>query len=76
MKVGDIVKLKKEHYLSEIFDVHCVVFQEVKFINKTHKRPRYHIRTMTGEIKWVWVHETEVDMISDIRQQKLEKLLS
>jgi hypothetical protein len=29
---------------------------------------------MTGELKWVWVYESEVDMISDIRNQKLEEL--
>ena len=74
MKVGDIVKLKKEHHLSEIFDVHCVVFQEVKFMNKTHKKPRYHIKTMTGELKWAWVYESEVDMISNIRDQRLQEL--
>jgi hypothetical protein len=74
MRLGDIVKLKKEHYLSEIFDVNCIVYEKVNFQKITRRKPRYHIKTMTGELKWVWVYESEVDMISDIRSQKLEEL--
>ena len=67
MKVGDIVKLKKEHHLSEIFDVNCIVYEK-------KDSQKYVIKTMTGELKWTWVYESEIDMISDIRNQKLEKL--
>ncbi len=73
MKVGDIVKLKKEHHLSEIFDVNCIVYEK-KDSQYAHPGQKYVIKTMTGELKWTWVYESEIDMISDIRNQKLEKL--
>ena len=74
MNVGDIVRLKKEHHLSEIFDVNSIVYEKVFFQKITRRKPRYHIKTMTGELKWVWVHESEVDMISNIRDQRLQEL--
>jgi hypothetical protein len=74
MKVGDIVKLKKEHFLSEIFDTNCQIHEVKKFQIRTNREPRYHIKTMTGELRWVWVDESEVDMISNIRDQRLEEL--
>lgn len=74
MKIGDIVRLKKEHHLSEIFDVNCIVYEKSNFQKITGRKPRYHIKTMTGELKWCWVYESEVDMISNIRTHKLEQL--
>lgn len=74
MKVGDIVRLKKEHYLSEIFDTNCQIHEVKKFQIRTGKKPRYHIKTISGELKWVWVDESELDRISEIRNEKLEKI--
>ncbi len=74
MKIGDIVRLKKEHHLSEIFDVNCIVYEKSISQKLTKREPRYHIRTMTGELKWTWVYESEVDNISDIRSDNLKKL--
>jgi hypothetical protein len=74
MKVGDIVRLKKEHYLSEIFDANCEIHEVKKFQIRTDKKPRYHIKTISGELKWVWVDESELDRISEIRNEKLEKI--
>lgn len=74
MKVGDIVRLKKEHYLSEIFDSNCQIHEVKKFQIRTDKKPRYHIRTISGELKWVWVNGSELDRICEIRNEKLEKI--
>jgi hypothetical protein len=73
MQVGDIVRLKKEHHLSQIFDVNCQI-DEVRKFPFTKNEIRYRIKTMTGELKMTWVSESEVDKISDIRRDKLEKL--
>lgn len=74
MKVGDIVRLKKQHYLSEIFNTNCEIHEVKKFQIRTNKEPRYHIRTISGELKWVWVDESELDRISEIRVEKLNEL--
>ncbi len=73
MQVGDIVRLKKEHHLSQIFSVNCQI-DEVRKFPFTKNEIRYRIKTMTGELKMTWVSESEVDKISDIRRDKLEKL--
>ena len=74
MKVGDIVRLKKEHYLSEIFDDNCEIVEVRKYQIITNKTPRYHIKTISGELKWVWANESELDRISEIRNEKLKKI--
>jgi hypothetical protein len=74
MKVGDLVRLKKEHYLSEIFDTNCQIHEVKKFQIRINKESRYHIRTISGELKWVWVNESELDRISEIRNDKLKEL--
>ncbi len=74
MKVGDVVRLKKEHYLSEIFDTNCEIHEVRKFQIRTNREPRYHIRTISGELKWVWVDGSELDRVSEIRNDKLKKL--
>lgn len=74
MQVGDIVRLKKEHHLSQIFDVNCQIDEVRKFPFASKTKTRYRIKTMTGELKMTWVSESEVDKISDIRRDKLEKL--
>jgi hypothetical protein len=73
MKVGDIIRLKKEHYLSEIFCDNCIIDDIVVFTIKSEKKTRYHIRSMR-ELKWTWVCESEVDKISEIRNDKLKEL--
>jgi hypothetical protein len=74
MKVGDIVRLKKEHYLYEIFDTNCQIHEVKKFQINNNKETRYHIRTISGELKWVWVNESELDRISEIRSERLQQL--
>ena len=74
MQVGDIIRLKKEHHLSQIFSVNCQIDEVIKFPFTSKTETRYHIKTMTGELKMTWVYESEVDKISEIRRDKLEKL--
>ena len=74
MQVGDIVRLKKEHHLSQIFSVNCQIDEVRKFPFASKTETRYHIKTMTGELKMTWIYESEVDKISEIRRDKLEKL--
>jgi hypothetical protein len=73
MKVGDIIRLKKEHYLSEIFCDNCIIDDIVGYTFKGEKKTRYHIRDMR-ELKWTWVSESEVDKISEVRNDKLKEL--
>jgi hypothetical protein len=74
MKVGDLVRLKKDHHLSEIFDGNCIIHEISNFPIASKKLARYHIKTITGELKWAWVYERELDEISEIRNDKLKEL--
>jgi hypothetical protein len=71
MKVGDIVRLKPEHHLKEFIKGDCFITQVVKYSNR-HRKTRYHIKNakdcMTG------VHIEELDLISDLRNQRLESI--
>jgi len=69
MNLGDIVKLKPEVALSEIIDGNCIVDDIVI----RYKKTRYHIKSMVDD-KMTWVYESEVDMVSNIRDQKLKQL--
>ena len=69
MNLGDIVKLKPEVALSEIIDGNCIVDDIVTRYGKT----RYHIKSIVDD-KMTWVYKSEVDMISNIRDQKLKQL--
>lgn len=71
---GDIVRLKSDHHLYSVFYDNCIIFQVMKFPISKKKETKYHIRTITGELKWAWVRESELDRISDIRNDKLSKL--
>ena len=77
IQIGDIVKLKEEHHLSELVPGLCVVGEVRKF--SFGKRPnRYHIKTLTkdsdGSHRMTWVEEKEIISISEIRQEKLSEL--
>jgi hypothetical protein len=77
MKAGDIVRLKSEHQLYELVPGLCVVGEVRKF--SFGKRPnRYHIKTLNkdsdGSHRMTWVEEQEIISISEIRQERLEKL--
>ena len=69
MKKGDIVKIKPEIDLSEIITSNCIVDDIVI----RYKKKRYHIKSLTDD-KMTWVYENEVDMVSNIRDQKLKQL--
>ncbi len=77
MKVGDIVRLKEEHSLKEFFQYNCIIVDissPVALNSFKRKSKKYHIRTITGELKWTWVYESEVDKISDIRDSILKEI--
>jgi hypothetical protein len=38
------------------------------------RETKYNIRTITGELKWAWVLESDLDSISEIRNDKLSEL--
>jgi hypothetical protein len=71
MKVGDIVRLKPEHHLIEFIKGECHITQVVKYNNR-NRRNRYHIKN--NEDCMTWVHIEELDLVSDLRNQRLEKL--
>lgn len=74
MNIGDIVKIKSDNHLSELLPVNFIV-REIRQFNKlSHKRTRYHIISMDGKNSMTWVYDTEVEMVSNLRDQKLEKL--
>ena len=76
MKIGDIVKFKEEHHLSELIPGLCVVGEVRKF--SFGKRPnKYHIKTLNtsdGSHRMTWVEEKEIISISEIRNSKLKEL--
>jgi len=71
MKAGDIVRLKSEHHLIEFIKGDCVITEVVTYNNK-HRKTRYHIKN--GEDCMSWVHLEELDLVSDLRNPKLESL--
>jgi hypothetical protein len=71
MKVGDIVRLKSDHYLTEFIKGECHITEVVKYNNR-NRRNRYHIKN--NEDCMTWVHIEELDLVSDLRNQRLEKL--
>ena len=77
MKVGDIVRLKSGHSLEEFIKGNCIIDDIINSINPSAEcmpRHRYHIKTLDGKDCMTWVHIWEIEMVSDVRQQKLEKL--
>ena len=76
IQIGDIVKFKEEHYLSELIPGLCSVDEVRKF--SFGKRPnRYHIKTLNtpdGSHRMTWVEEKEIISISEIRQERLNEL--
>ena len=71
MKVGDIVRLKSNHQLTEFIKGDCHITEVTKYSNK-HRKTRYHIKN--SEDCMTWVHIEELDLVSDLRNQRLEKL--
>lgn len=74
MNIGDIVKLKSDNHLSELLPGNFIIREVKKFKILMHKRTRYHIISMDGKNSMTWVYDTEVEMVSNLRDQKLEKL--
>lgn len=71
MKVGDIVRLKPKHPLKVFIKGDCIITQVVQYSNKNRKT-RYHIKNREDCMSWVYLEE--LDLVSDLRNQKLEKL--
>jgi hypothetical protein len=71
VKIGDIVRIKMENDISQLIPGNCIIDDISE--SKTRRKKRYHIRSLT-EDKMTWVYESEVDMISNLRNQVLEKL--
>jgi len=78
MKVGDIVKFKEDHYLAEVIPGPLIVDEVKKFQFRTNKQNRYHIITLNkdsdGSHRMTWVDKSEIISISEIRNDKLNKL--
>lgn len=71
MKVGDIVRLKPEHHLNEFIKGDCYITQVIKYSYR-HRKTRYHIKN--NEDHMTWVHLEDLDLVSDLRNQRLESL--
>jgi hypothetical protein len=71
MKVGDIVRLKPEHHLNEFIKGDCYITQVIKYSYR-HRKTRYHIKN--NEDCMTWVHLEDLDLVSDLRNQRLESL--
>lgn len=71
MKVGDIVRLKPEHHLNEFIKGDCYITQVIKYSYR-HRKTRYHIKN--NEDHMTWVHLDELDLVSYLRNQRLESL--
>lgn len=71
MNVGYIVRLKPEHYLNQFIKGDCSITQVVKYSNK-HRKTRYHIKN--NEDCMTWVYLEEIDLISDLRDQRLSMI--
>jgi hypothetical protein len=74
MNIGDIVKLKSDNHLSELLPGNFIIREVREFGILMHKRTRYHIISMDGKGSMTWVYDEEVEMVSNLRDQKLEKL--
>lgn len=78
MKIGDIVKFKKEHYMSELMPGLCIVDDVRKFQFSTNKPNKYHIKTLNkhsdGSCRMTWVNSDEIESISEIRVKRLNQL--
>lgn len=68
-EIGDIVKIIKGHHLEEFFPGKCVIDDKSIILKKT----RYHIKSLDKK-HMTWVCESELDMISYIREEKLRKI--
>ena len=73
MNIGDIVRLKKGHALEKFLQGKCIIDVVTKY-NIKKKLTRYHIKTLDGKDCMTWVHIDEVEMVSNLREQTLEKL--
>ena len=71
MNVGYIVRLKPEHYLNQFIKGDCSITQVVKYSNK-HRKTRYHIKNSEDCMTWVYLEE--IDLISDLRDQRLSMI--
>jgi len=77
MKLGDIVKFKQEHHLSDVIPGLCIVDDVRKFYFRTGKPNRYHIKTLNtldGSHRMAWVDGNEIVSISEIRSERLNEL--
>ena len=71
MKVGDIVRLKPENHLNEFIKGDCYITQVIKYSYR-HRKTRYHIKN--NEDCMTWAHLEDLDLVSDLRNQRLESL--
>ena len=69
MRKGDIVRLKSDHYLCALIKGNCHITEVIKY---SSRKTRYHITNSEDCMTWVYLEE--LDLVSDLRNQKLEKL--
>jgi hypothetical protein len=78
MKLGDIVKFKQDHNLSELVPGLCIIDDIRKFQINTKRPNSYHIKTINvdsvGSHRMAWVKEDEIISISKIRNERLKEL--
>ena len=74
MNRGDIVRLKPKHHLKEFIKGDCII-TEVRKFSTPQRRTKYHIKTIESDNpSMTWAYLEELDLVSELRNQKLESI--
>jgi hypothetical protein len=74
MKKGDIVRLKPNHHICQFIEGDCRITEVRQYTKRSGRKTRYHITNKLDHMTWVYADE--LDLVSDLRDQVLNQLLS
>lgn len=74
MRKGDIVRLKPHHHLGQFIEGDCRITDVCQYTKRSGRKTRYHIKNKLDHMTWVYADE--IDLVSDLRNQLLDQLLS
>jgi hypothetical protein len=74
MKKGDIVRLKPNHHIGQFIEGDCRITEVRQYTKRSGRKTRYHITNKLDHMTWVYADE--LDLVSDLRDQVLNQLLS
>jgi hypothetical protein len=75
MKVGDIVILKESHWLREQIPGYCEIVEIKKIPIMQYNISILTLDLINGRKTGVWVRESELIPIAEIRDEKINKIL-